>query len=163
MKKTIFLLSIIFLFTACRMLDIFRTTKTDPTHTVIWCVKNRTQQPVRLLMRDWGKEKNIAPGDSINLFRVRFPQVDGIPTFDPFFKCWQTDYWGDEQYLTIFSADGEVLKRWKYTPESVAEDPFFQESSWRFYQKEYETNSELELTWVYDLRPEDLVSDETVY
>lgn len=70
---------------------------------------------------------------------------------------------GREQYLIVSSTEDEVLKRWKYTPESVAEDPFFQESSWRFYQKEYETNSELELTWVYDLRPEDLVSDETVY
>lgn len=163
MKKLIITAIVLLSVSSCKLLEIFQTTKSEPTHTVGWYIKNRTEKSLKLLMRDWGKEKNIAPGDSINLFRVQFPQVDGIPTFDPFFKCWQTDYWGDEQYLTIFSADGEVLKRWKYTPESAADDPFFQESSWRFYQKEYETNSELELTWVYDLRPEDLVSDETVY
>ena len=161
MKKTIFLLSIVFLFTACRMLDIFRTTETDPTHAANWYIKNLTEKPVRLLMRDWKKERTVASGDSLCLFDSQFPQIYGTPTFAPFFAYWNIDNWGEEQYLTISSAEGEVLKRWEYTPESAAEDPFFQESSWRFYLKEYDENSELELTWVYDLQPEDLAADES--
>ncbi len=111
-------------------------------------------------MRDWSGEKTLVAGDSLCLFDSRFPQIYGTPTFAPFFTYWNIDNWDEEQYLAIFSVDGKELKTWKYTPESADDEPFFQESSWRFYLREYDTSSELELTWVYDLRAEDLEPDD---
>ncbi|HUN14366.1 hypothetical protein [Alistipes sp.] len=163
MKKLILSAIVLLSVSSCDLLKIFQMDPFEPEHTTEWYIKNLSDETIVITTRNLYGARTVEVGDSVCIIAFHPWQSKGIPTFDPFFKCWQTDYWGDEQYLTIFSADGEVLKRWKYTPESAADDPFFQESSWRFYQKEYETNSELELTWVYDLRPEDLVSDETVY
>lgn len=159
MKKLILAAIVLLSFTACRMLDIFRTTEPDPTHAANWYIKNLTEKPLRLSMRDWRGEKTLVAGDSLCLFDSQFPQIYGAPTFAPFFTYWNIDNRGEEQYLTISSAEGEKLRTWTYTPESAADEPFFEESSWRLYQEEHDTSSELEMTWVYDLRPEDLDAD----
>ncbi|WP_288844387.1 hypothetical protein [uncultured Alistipes sp.] len=163
MKKLILSAVVLLSVSSCDLLKIFQMDPFEPEHTTEWYIKNLSDETIEITTRNLYGARTVEVGDSVCIIAFHPWQSKGIPTFDSFFDHWQPDGSGREQYLIVSSTEDEVLKRWTYTAESVAEDPFFQESSWRFYQKEYETNSELELTWVYDLRPEDLVSDETVY
>lgn len=159
MKKLILAAIVLLSFTSCKMLQIFAMDPFEPRHTTEWYIKNLSDQTIVISMRDLYGTRTVETGDSVCIIRFCPLQSDGIPAFDSLLEHWQPNGRGEEQYLTVSSAENEVLKKWMYTPESAADEPFFQESSWRFYQKEYDTSSELEMTWVYDLRPEDLAPD----
>ena len=159
MKKLILAAIVLLSCTACRMLQIFSMDPFEPEHTTEWYIKNLSDQTIVISMRDLYGTRIVETGDSVCIIRFCPRQSDGVPTFDSFFDHWQPNGSGTEQYLTISSTEGEKLRTWTYTPESAADEPFFEESSWRLYQEEHDTSSELEMTWVSDLRPEDLDAD----
>ncbi len=161
MKKFIITAIVLLSVSSCDLLKIFQMDPFEPEHTTEWYIKNLSDETIVISMRDLYGARTVEVGDSVCIIAFHPRQSKGIPTFDSFFDHWQPNGSGTEQYLIISSTEDEVLKRWEYTPENAAEDPFFQESSWRFYLKEYDENSELELTWVYDLQPEDLAADES--
>ena len=150
MKKLIIAAIVLLSVSSCDLLKIFQMDPFEPEHTTKWYIKNLSDETIVISMRDLYGARTVEVGDSVCIIAFHPWQSKGIPTFDSFFDHWQPNGSGTEQYLIVSSTEDEVLKRWKYTPESVAEDPFFQESSWRFYLEEYDRYPDLELTWVYD-------------
>ncbi|MDE5579627.1 MAG: hypothetical protein K2I85_06755 [Alistipes sp.] len=159
MKKLILAAIVLLSVSSCNLLKIFQMDPFEPEHTTKWYVKNLSDETIVISMRNLYGTRTVEVGDSVCIIAFHPWQSKGIPTFDSFFDHWQPDGSGTEQYLIVSSTEGEKLRTWTYTPESAADEPFFEESSWRLYQEEHDMSSELEMTWVYDLRSEDLAAD----
>ena len=84
-------------------------------------------------------------------------QYLGEPTFDTFYDAWNGKP-EQEWCISICSNDGQLLKIWKYIDRNAEGRQFFNESYWRLYTKKYSHSDQLNLSWVFNILPEDIAT-----
>lgn len=159
MKKSTLLLFVILSAASCR---IFRMDPFEPEHYTGRYVKNNTGIPLIVATRDFTSPQSLGPGDSARVFTFHPSQKWGTPTFYTHYEWQDENGNGEKQYLSISSADGELLKKWIYGSENMQDERFFKEESWRFYTQKapgYDRSGEEEFLWVFDILPEDIASE----
>jgi len=151
MRKIIFLLVIVLLFTEC--------TPPQSYHYGEWYAKNHTEQTITLSFppyeRYW-QSRDVAPGDSVLIQIYEFEYKEKIiPYFDRLPQR-MASFSGEDISLDLLSEQGDLLKRWRYLDKDLPGKQFFKETLWRYYEKII-SGDKITAIWVFDIKPDDLI------
>lgn len=150
MKKIICILAVAVITISCtspRYMD---------THRACWYVKNTTDKPIKIPLKSFSvADLIINPGDSDYVYAFNPARHLGTPSFKLLYDMWDKIEESDQR-IDILSMDGELLKTWRFADKNAVGRQLFNESYWELYTKTYSQSDELNLTWVFDILPQDI-------
>ena len=111
------------------------------THYTYWYVKNATNEPISITTVPGHLMSilTIISGDSVCFHSFCPPQHWGIPSFNGLYDIWKKTAVQD-QHTDILSNEGSLLKSWNYADRDAEERQFFNESYWRLFIKNHNSN-----------------------
>ena len=131
----------------------------DGGHESEWFIKNTTDTPfsVSWTYDDIDEKVDIAPGDSVAIGVVCSIRSIGDPKFSYITEIIGSD---DDGGLTFYSEDGIPVRHWRWSERGGSGRQLFNESLWRKYVRDQQPQPDrkgyIDVTWVFDVVPEDL-------
>lgn len=154
MKKVLLLLCIALLGVSCKPWDFPGTRRS-------WLIDNHTDQtlilkcPFTESLFDDGpyeyREFELLPNSTITI-TVCSGRSKATLSYDFYYRT-SAEKFGENVSWQILSEDGEVLKTWMYSDKDLADQRFFDESSWDYHENWEFIVSE---SWKFTILPEDL-------